>query len=275
MSPQRALAVGSIALAVAWAFLFGPMTGSSEAAYSVSSRYYENKSLGFKFRPIAGWPSFPAQPKDKVTVVRFRSDKADRGYVAEPNCYVGHLTKENETTIEDYLKGFFASHVTVSLKPGKFMPSSKLPPGSSQFNLGLAAGGARAEGMAVEYKRKDDSIVVIYYCATREFKKKYMRVFTFSLASFKFTSTAVKEDDSGGSLNTGKKGGKKAIDVRYEAIKKQGVPPGWNVVKIPYYIIYYNCDNEDLYSVINRLKIIRPAYHKYFPPMNKDFVDNA
>jgi hypothetical protein len=258
MNGKSFLILMAVTTAVAWAFLLGPMVEPSEGAVSLSSRYYQHKQIGFKFRYISGWKAFPPEPKDKLTVVKFRVDRADRGYVAEPNCYVGRLTADGDKSIEDYLKSFWARHVTVNLQEKRFLPTKKLPPGSKQFYLGLAAGGDRAEGLACEYKRREDSIVVIYYCSAREFDKKYKRVFMMSLASFKFTREREKEDEDGGSLEAS--GDESAIDRRYKEIQKQGV---------------YNCKPEDRNAVINRLRIIRPEYHRYFPPLKKEFVDNA
>ncbi|GEM_PF-2716413 len=258
-----------------FALLFGPLAEKADAAgVALSRKYYENKQHGFKFCCLRDWPGYPPKPGDDTTIVHFRSDKAYKGYGFTPKCRVAHLTPDGNKTLKDYLDDRLA--VTFKLERGRFLPSHKLPPGSSQYKLQLTGQGETALGYAVEYKREDDAIGIVYYCASQEFDKHYRKVFIYSLASFKFTKEASGSDASeGGSLDSLEKGKETAIERRAREIREKGFPPGWNIFPIPNYIIYYNCDLKDLYAVADRLKRIRPQYYKYFPPLNEDTVENA
>ncbi|MHC4777510.1 MAG: hypothetical protein ACYTFG_02915 [Planctomycetota bacterium] len=256
--------------------LTGPAAETAWGAETLGTPY-KNEEYGFKFVTFKGWTAFPPEPGEKTTIVFFRTAKTGRGLAYEATCFIS-LLNDKCPSLQDYMNDV-RRYMGVSAKKQKFLPASKLPKGTDQFEFGFAGRGCRGAGLGCEYTIGEKRIGVVYVCNSRQMKK-YKRNFMYSLMSLKpFEPKKAKvDDDDGGSLGPSPKKIVRPIEKRYKSLQSSK-PPGWDLKyygeKFPYYIFYSNCKPSEMTDVIRHLQWMRPQYEKYIPPLEKKLVDMA
>lgn len=272
MNPRiSGLLLPPLAVLIALALFAGPGAGQAQAGETLSPTPYKNLQLGFRFHTFQGWTAFPPEPGEKVTVVHFRTEKASRGMGYDPHCYIAILGKDSVATVKDYMaeeRGYLG----VNCAERKYIAESKMLPGAIQWEFSFSGINCSGAGIGAEFRRETDTIAVIYVCEVG-LMKKYRNNFIASLCSFKLIDPKVAEEDDASSLDTNEL----PIEKRFKEFKAS-CPPGWNVYlpkDFKKYIFYYNCEQADLNAVIVRLKLIRPQFEKYFPPVIPKFTAEA